>query len=150
MVQGKINRGRHTNHPAGHHSIQTNQRSPPPSTHFLQTGCPSCRPTNSVKALKAIINNYQQLIIIINIIIFTKLYIESTAHVTSEAVIIHFFLYHGQLFKSYSTCITFAQCTSLFSSHFTAQPLIACTFLLQCYRSIQLFAVLHVTMKCTQ
>jgi len=23
MVQGKINRGRHTDHPAGHHSIQT-------------------------------------------------------------------------------------------------------------------------------
>jgi len=26
---------------------------PPPSQHFLQAGCPSCRPTNSVKALKA-------------------------------------------------------------------------------------------------
>ena len=25
---------------------------PPPSPHFLQAGCPSCRPTNSVKALK--------------------------------------------------------------------------------------------------
>jgi len=24
MVQGKINRGRHTNHPTGRHSIQTN------------------------------------------------------------------------------------------------------------------------------
>jgi len=31
MVQGKINRGRHTDHPAGHHSIRTNQRPPPPS-----------------------------------------------------------------------------------------------------------------------
>jgi len=53
MVQGKINRGRHTGHPAGcppsgltsgahlHH---------PPI--FLQAGCPSCRPTNSVKAVK--------------------------------------------------------------------------------------------------
>jgi len=37
---------------AGHHSIQTNQCPPPPS-HFLQAGCPSCRPTNIVKALKA-------------------------------------------------------------------------------------------------
>ena len=53
MVQGKINRGRHTDHPAGCHSIQTNQCPPPPSPIFLQAGCPSCRPTNSVKALKA-------------------------------------------------------------------------------------------------
>jgi len=29
--------------PAPHHSV------------FLQAGCPSCRPTNSVKALKALI-----------------------------------------------------------------------------------------------
>jgi len=53
MVQGKINRGRHTDHPAGRHSIQTNQCPLPPSPHFLQAGCPSCCPTNSVKALKA-------------------------------------------------------------------------------------------------
>jgi len=53
MVQGKINRGRHTDHPAGHHSIRTKQCPPPPSPHFLQAGCPSCCPTNSVKALKA-------------------------------------------------------------------------------------------------
>ena len=31
MVQGKINKGRHTDHPTGRHSIQTNQ-CPPPST----------------------------------------------------------------------------------------------------------------------
>jgi len=56
MVQGKINRDRHThtNHPVGRHSIRTNQCSPPPSSpYFLQAGCPSCHPTNSVKALKA-------------------------------------------------------------------------------------------------
>jgi len=53
MVQGKINRGRHTDHPAGCHSSRTNQCPPPPSPHFLQAGCPSCPPTNSVKALKA-------------------------------------------------------------------------------------------------
>ena len=52
MVQGKINRGRHTNHPTGRYSIRTN-RCPPPSLCFLQAGCPSCHPTNSVKALKA-------------------------------------------------------------------------------------------------
>jgi len=31
MVQGKINRGRHTDHPAGRHSNRTNQCPPPPS-----------------------------------------------------------------------------------------------------------------------
>jgi len=31
MVQGKINRGRLTDHPAGRHSIRTNQCPPPPS-----------------------------------------------------------------------------------------------------------------------
>jgi len=34
MVQGKINRGRHTDHPAGRHSIRTNQCPPPPSPIF--------------------------------------------------------------------------------------------------------------------
>ena len=54
MVQGKINRGRHTDHPAGRQSIRTNQCPPPPSPpYFLQAGCPSCRPANSVKAMKA-------------------------------------------------------------------------------------------------
>jgi len=32
VVQGKVNRGRHTDHPAGRHSIWTNQCPPPPST----------------------------------------------------------------------------------------------------------------------
>jgi len=36
MVQGKINRGRHTDHPVGHHSIRTNQCPPPPSPHFYR------------------------------------------------------------------------------------------------------------------
>jgi len=53
MVQRKINRGKHTDHPAGRHSIWTNQCPPPPPHHFLQAACTSCRPTNSVKALKA-------------------------------------------------------------------------------------------------
>ena len=53
MVQGKINGGRHTDHLDGRHSIRTsNQCPPPPSPHFLQAVCPSCRPTNSVKAPK--------------------------------------------------------------------------------------------------
>jgi len=35
-------------------SLQTdNHTSTPPLLCFLQAGCPSCRPTNSVKALKA-------------------------------------------------------------------------------------------------
>ena len=36
MVQGKINRGRHTDHPAGRHSIRTNQcPQPPPSPIYV-------------------------------------------------------------------------------------------------------------------
>jgi len=31
MLQGKINRGRHIDHPAGRHSTRTNQFPPPPS-----------------------------------------------------------------------------------------------------------------------
>ena len=38
MVQGKINRGRHTNHPAGCHSIRTNQCPPLPSSPYFFTG----------------------------------------------------------------------------------------------------------------
>jgi len=51
-MQGKINRGRHTDYPVGRHSIRTNQ-CPPPSSPIFFTGCPSCRPTNSIKALNA-------------------------------------------------------------------------------------------------
>jgi len=48
----EINRGRHTDHPAGRHSILTNQCPPPLSPpYFLRVGCPSCRPTDSIKAL---------------------------------------------------------------------------------------------------
>ena len=36
MVQGKINRGRHTDNPAGRLSIRTNQCPPPPSPHFYR------------------------------------------------------------------------------------------------------------------
>jgi len=35
MVQRKINRGRHTDHLAGRHSIGTNQCPPPPSSHIF-------------------------------------------------------------------------------------------------------------------
>jgi len=50
--KGRLNRDRHTDHPAVCHSIRINQCPPPPSPIFLQAGCPSCRPTNSVKAVK--------------------------------------------------------------------------------------------------
>jgi len=52
MVQGKIKRDRHTDHPAGRHSIRTNQCPPSPSPHFF-TGRMPFLPPNSVKALKA-------------------------------------------------------------------------------------------------
>jgi len=34
-------------------SLQTDNHASTPPLRFLQAGCPSCRPTNSVKALKA-------------------------------------------------------------------------------------------------
>jgi len=34
-------------------SLQTDNHTSTPPLGFLQAGCPSCRPTNSVKALKA-------------------------------------------------------------------------------------------------
>jgi len=34
-------------------SLQTDDHASTPSLKFLQAGCPSCRPTNSVKAPKA-------------------------------------------------------------------------------------------------
>ena len=45
MVQRKINRGRHTDHPAGRHSIRTNQCPPPPSPIFF-TGRMPFLPSN--------------------------------------------------------------------------------------------------------
>ena len=37
-------------------SLQTNNHASTPPLSFLQAGCPSCRPTNSVKALKALLS----------------------------------------------------------------------------------------------
>ena len=39
-------------------SLQTDNHTSTPPLSFLQAGCPSCRPTNSVKALKARQTNY--------------------------------------------------------------------------------------------
>ena len=49
MVQGKINRGRHTDHPAGRHSIRTNQCLPPPFPHifYRPDALPADHPTAS-------------------------------------------------------------------------------------------------------
>jgi len=49
MVQGKINRGRHTNHPDGCPSIRTNQCSPPqsPRLFYRLDALPSTQPTVS-------------------------------------------------------------------------------------------------------
>ena len=48
MMQGKINTGRHTDHPAGRHSILTNQCPPPPSPIFYRPDAlPAAQPTAS-------------------------------------------------------------------------------------------------------
>ena len=41
-------------------SLQTDNHTSTPPLSFLQAGCPSCRPTNSVKALKAQCPSYQE------------------------------------------------------------------------------------------
>jgi len=41
-------------------SLQTDNHASTPPLSFLQAGCPSCRPTNSVNALKANNNNNKQ------------------------------------------------------------------------------------------
>ena len=56
MVRGKINRGRHNDHPAGRHSIRPNQCPPPPSHIFYRPDAlPAAQPTG-VKAYY-ILNN---------------------------------------------------------------------------------------------
>ena len=49
MMQGKINGGRHTDHPAGRHSIRTSQCPPPPSPHifYRPDALPAAQPTAS-------------------------------------------------------------------------------------------------------
>jgi len=47
-VQGKINRGRHTDHPTGRHSIRNNQCPPPPCSIFYRPDAlPAAQPTVS-------------------------------------------------------------------------------------------------------
>ena len=41
-------------------SLQTNNHASTPPLSFLQAGCPSCRPTNSVKALKALLECFSR------------------------------------------------------------------------------------------
>jgi len=41
--------------------LQTDNHTSTPPLSFLQVGCPSCRPTNSVKALKALSQNTQSI-----------------------------------------------------------------------------------------
>jgi len=48
MAQGKINKGRHTDHPGGSHSIRTNQCIPPPSRiYYRPDALPAAQPTVS-------------------------------------------------------------------------------------------------------
>ena len=53
MVQGKINRGRHTDHPAERHSIWTNQCPPPPSPHFFTDRMPFLPPNQQCQSTES-------------------------------------------------------------------------------------------------
>jgi len=48
VVQGKINTGRHTDHPAGRHSTRTNQCPPPPTTYCMTEDTAYCSADQSV------------------------------------------------------------------------------------------------------
>jgi len=53
-------------------SVCTSLQTPTPATHhsvFLQAGCPSCRPTDSIKALKALVMDLKHYINVINVTI---------------------------------------------------------------------------------
>jgi len=56
IVQGKFSRGRHTDHPAGYHSIRTNQCPPPPSPSlfYRPDALPATQPTVSKHLWKVI------------------------------------------------------------------------------------------------
>jgi len=57
-MQGKINRCRHTDNPAGRHSIRTNQRPPPPSPIFYRPDAlPAAQPTVSKHWRQAYLHN---------------------------------------------------------------------------------------------
>jgi len=45
-------------------SLQTDNHASTPPLSFLQAGCPSCRPTNSVKALKALYTQINHILIL--------------------------------------------------------------------------------------
>jgi len=64
MVQGKINRGRHTDHLARHHSIRTNQCPPPPSPIFYKpVALPAAQPTAlKATALKAAVHQAVEIV----------------------------------------------------------------------------------------
>jgi len=52
-------------------SLQTGNHASTPPLSFLQAGCPSCRPTNSVKALKARMMILVVLFLVIVILVYT-------------------------------------------------------------------------------
>ena len=55
MVQGETNRGRHTDHPAGRHSMRTKQCPPPPFPTFFTGRMPFLPPNQQCQSTKATI-----------------------------------------------------------------------------------------------
>jgi len=77
-------------HQLGHMQVytspQTDNNASTPPLSFLQAGCPSCRPTNSVKALKAKTSYYKRvnLQVVNNNLTIQKYYIQDTFKFRSE------------------------------------------------------------------
>jgi len=105
--------GRHTDHPSGRHSIRTNQWPPPPSPHFLQAGCPSCRPTNSVKAMKVREPDHHN----------TKSQLNTNAAVTWNKWSLHFALGIAKAKCILATAVCLSVCLSLAAfPHYCIDP----------------------------
>jgi len=64
LVQGKINSDRHTDHPAGRHSIRTNQCPPPPSLHFFTGRIPFLPPNQQCQSTEGnfVIWNFRRIL----------------------------------------------------------------------------------------
>ena len=103
-------------------SLQTDNHASTPPLSFLQAGCPSCHPTNSVKALKAI-NKLTETIPLIVYSLFSKPVIScfasrasSTAGPTLDVVNPNFGLlptWNGSLPSSTSELLVTLECNKI-------------------------------------
>jgi len=81
-------------------SLQTDNHASTPPLRFLQAGCPSCRPTNSIKALKAFVQHIQSLNEILLPRVFvprTRVRVNGITKMTQQSREAHHYSYHTHL-----------------------------------------------------